>query len=131
MPIPFAASTTALFTWLIPVKVLRIIGRKAYSIKATIAGLAPMPNSGIIKPNNAILGMVCSIPAMPKTQLLHCFFRAIQMPNGMPISTDSNRLINVRPICANVWSSNLSCCCHMKLHKVCCLSSMACLNFIC
>ena len=54
------------------------MGSKAYSNKATIAGLAPMPNSGIIKPKSAMLGMVCKTPAIPKIMPENCFLAGDQ-----------------------------------------------------
>ncbi|SCU55014.1 Uncharacterised protein [Staphylococcus aureus] len=45
-------------TSLIPVYVFLKIGNNAYTTSAIIAGTRPIPNKGIIKPNNANDGMV-------------------------------------------------------------------------
>ena len=64
MPIPLAASTKDGSTSSIPVYVLRNIGSKAYTTKAMIAGTRPIPNIGIIRPNNAREGIVCNTAAI-------------------------------------------------------------------
>ena len=40
-----------------PATVFLIIGNNEYKITITIAGFVPIPNNGIINPNNAIDGM--------------------------------------------------------------------------
>ncbi|CAC6996678.1 Uncharacterised protein [Staphylococcus aureus] len=58
IPIPLAASMSDGSTSLIPVYVFLKIGNNAYTTSAIIAGTRPIPNKGIIKPNNANDGMV-------------------------------------------------------------------------
>src|SRR3546814_18009994 len=49
--------------------VLRTIGNRLYRNRAAMAGLAPMPNSGIMNTNTDSDGNVCSSPVADNT---HC-----------------------------------------------------------
>src|SRR3569833_2211502 len=94
-----------------------------------IAGLAPMPRSGIINPKSAMLGMVCNMPAIPRTIPEKRFLLVIQIPNGKPIMMAIMSEINVSPICCSVCISNLSLCWRINSNKVCC-SFMGAMFFI-
>ena len=52
-----------------------------------------MPNSGIIKPSKAMLGIVCNTPAIPKTVPDNSRLRAIRIPSGRPTKAASNNAI--------------------------------------
>ena len=79
-----------------------MMGSNAYKNKAVIAGNGPMPNNGIIKPSNAMLGMVCKTPAISNTIPAAFFLFVMKIPSGKPISTAMSKEIKVRPICAIV-----------------------------
>src|SRR5699024_7476859 len=65
IPIPVAASFNAGSTSLIPVYVLRKIGNNPYIVRATIAGVVPIPKKGIKNAKTAKLGIVCKIAVKP------------------------------------------------------------------
>src|SRR5690606_40805355 len=69
------------------------------------------------RPSNAMLGMVCMTPAIPRTMDDQFLFRLTKMPAGTPTSTANNIDASVRPICWTVCSSNFSQCCETNVNK--------------
>ncbi len=102
MPIPFAASIRDGSTSLMPVYVFLKIGNNAYTTNAIIAGTRPIPNIGIINPNNANDGMVCNIAAIFITTSDNRFVFVKAIPNGTAIKIAISSAINEIWICSKM-----------------------------
>src|SRR6185312_2632697 len=97
-------------------------GSKAYKNKAAIAGKAPIPNKGIRNPSSAIEGMVCKMPAKPKTGAANRCLRAMITPKGRPMKTAISTAVKVRPVWVMVCCQSLPDCCSMNCQRLCCCS---------
>ena len=109
MPIASDASISFGSMPRIPVTVLRITGSNAYSARAIIAVLAPMPpinGTGISKPNNARLGTVCITLANPSTGVRKLLTRVNKTPSGTPSKIAAPVDTNTRKTCSRVSVSS-------------------------
>ena len=70
-----------------------------------IAGVEPIPVSGIKKPSKAKLGIACTKFANPITALASFLWLVINIPRGTPIHTATNTAIIVNSICSNKRAS--------------------------
>ena len=85
-----------------PVYVFLKIGNNAYTTNAIIAGTRPIPNIGIINPNNANDGMVCNIAAIFITTSDNRFVFVKAIPNGTAIKIAISSAINEIWICSKM-----------------------------
>src|SRR5579863_2789512 len=105
IPMATADSHTAASTFMIPTKVLRKMGSRAYKTSATITVRLPIPpmnGMGIRKPNSARLGMVCMMLAKPSShrRAPGCLVNA--MPSGTPSRTATARALATSSRCSPV-----------------------------
>ncbi|BAK11385.1 hypothetical protein PAJ_1305 [Pantoea ananatis AJ13355] len=112
IPMPRPASRRPSGRFSNAVCVLRTIGSNEYRKTAVIAGSAPIPfpiseKSGIIRPNNAIVGMVSTTVAMPSTGVASHLKRTIKIPRGTPITIAHPTATSTSQVCCQVSVSRL------------------------
>ena len=84
LPIPFAASSIAASTLVIPVCVLRTIGSSAYMVSAMTAVILPTPENGIKKPSMDMDGIVYRKLMTPIAGFADCWYSLIRIPTSPP-----------------------------------------------
>jgi len=82
MPMPLADSRTSGLTLFSPVTVLRMIGNRAYSNKATKLGANPRPSTGMNRVNRAREGMVMKTLVVPSATSLATGRRLTSTPTA-------------------------------------------------
>ena len=87
LPIPFAASSTAGSRFVIPVCVLRTIGRSAYTVSAMTAVALPTPENGIRNPSIDMEGIVYRKLITPSVGFAAFWNSLINMPARPPMTT--------------------------------------------